>query len=169
MFDQTYSRLTFTTHVSRPPLAGLLKGFLPALFIVLTGMLAVLMGPDKIPQRLTVSTSALIGSVLFHINLTGSIPPLLWLYNWSPSTTKANRHTSPRAEFPAREVKQRFQVAILLDQTQQLFSTAHAEFERSGLPRHWHRLTPNMNQGILGVYYTRAGSVGARTLKPIPQ
>mgnify|MGYP000361348859 CR=1 FL=1 len=41
--------------------------------------LALLMGADKATSRLTLTTSALVGSVLFHINMTSSMPPIGYL------------------------------------------------------------------------------------------
>ena len=37
------------------------------------------MGADKATSRLTLTTSALVGSVLFHINMTSSMPPIGYL------------------------------------------------------------------------------------------
>jgi hypothetical protein len=76
VFSQSFSRYTFTVNLERPPLSAFLKGLLPALLIVLSGLLSMFMGPDKIAPRLTVATSALIASVLFHINQTSAIPPV---------------------------------------------------------------------------------------------
>lgn len=76
VFGQSYSRYTFGVTLERPLLSAFLKGLLPALLIVLSGLLAMFMGPDKIAPRLTVLTSALIASVLFHINQTSAIPPV---------------------------------------------------------------------------------------------
>lgn len=79
VFGQSYSHYTFGITLERPILSAFLKGLLPGLLIVVTGLLALLMGPDKIMQRLTVATSALVASVLFHINLTSLIPPVGYL------------------------------------------------------------------------------------------
>lgn len=79
VFGQSYSRYTFSVTLDRPWLSAFLKGLLPALLIVISGLLALLMSADKIMQRLTVCTSALVASVLFHFNLTSSIPPVGYL------------------------------------------------------------------------------------------
>lgn len=47
--------------------------------ITLSGFLALLMGADKATSRLTLTTSALVGSVLFLINMTSSMPPIGYL------------------------------------------------------------------------------------------
>jgi hypothetical protein len=78
-FRKAYSRYTFSTTIARPALAALFKVMLPAMFLVGVGFLALLLGPDRVMQRLTVSTSALLGAVLFHLNLNSSIPPIGYL------------------------------------------------------------------------------------------
>jgi hypothetical protein len=78
-FHAGYSRYTFSTTIARPALAALLKVVLPAMFLVGVGFLALLLGPDRVMQRLTVSTSALLGAVLFHLNMSSSIPPIGYL------------------------------------------------------------------------------------------
>lgn len=79
VYGQSYSRATFSIGVSRPRLSAFLKNLTPALIITLSGFLALFMGPDKATQRLTLTTSALVGSVLFHINMTSSVPPIGYL------------------------------------------------------------------------------------------
>ena len=76
VFGQSFSRYTFTVTLERPGLSAFLKGMLPALLIVLSGFLAMLMDPDKIAPRLNVTTAALIASLLFHMNQTSAIPPV---------------------------------------------------------------------------------------------
>lgn len=79
VYGQSYSRATFTIGVSRPKLSAFLKNLTPALIITMSGFLALFMGPDKATQRLTLTTSALVGAVLFHINMTSSVPPIGYL------------------------------------------------------------------------------------------
>ncbi len=62
--------------IQRPWLAGFLKGILPALIIVCCNFLALFMRIDQMSQRLSITTSTLIAAVVFHLNLTASIPPL---------------------------------------------------------------------------------------------
>lgn len=79
IYGQNYSRATFTIGAKRPRLSAFLKNLTPALVITLSGFLALLMGADKATPRLTLTTSALVGSVLFHINMTSSMPPIGYL------------------------------------------------------------------------------------------
>jgi hypothetical protein len=47
--------------------------------MVIVGLLALVMAADKLVPRLTLTTSAIISSVLFHINMTSSLPPVGYL------------------------------------------------------------------------------------------
>ncbi len=78
-FKEIYSRYEFSLRIVRPLLTAVLKVLLPAIFLVVVGMLGLLLAPDKVTQRLTVGTSALVGSVLLHLNLTSTIPPVGYL------------------------------------------------------------------------------------------
>ncbi|MBF0316290.1 MAG: hypothetical protein HQK52_22925 [Oligoflexia bacterium] len=75
-FQRISPRYTFSIDIQRPMLAGFLKGILPALIIIFCNFLALFIRIDHITQRLGVVTSTLIASVVFHLNLTNSIPPL---------------------------------------------------------------------------------------------
>jgi len=75
-YGTTFSAYQLTIHIGRPVTAALLKSFLPALTIVLAGLLALLLTPDKILPRITITTGSLTGAVLFHLNMTSSIPPV---------------------------------------------------------------------------------------------
>ncbi|MBI4306594.1 MAG: hypothetical protein HY678_09790, partial [Chloroflexi bacterium] len=78
-FDATYSRFKFDVEIERGILSSLFKAILPALVIVISGFLALLLGPDKALQRLGINTSALIGAIMFHVNLTSQLPPVGYL------------------------------------------------------------------------------------------
>lgn len=76
VFQQMFSSYKFSMYIQRPLLAGVLKGILPAFIIILCSFLALFMRIDHLSQRISIATSALIASVVFHLNLTASIPPL---------------------------------------------------------------------------------------------
>lgn len=76
VFQRTFSSYKFSIIIERPWLAGILKGILPALIIMCCNFLALFIRIDHISQRLGIATSTLIASVVFHLNLTSSIPPL---------------------------------------------------------------------------------------------
>jgi len=78
-WNTTFSRYIFSIQIYRSPLAAVLKTILPALIIVIVGLLSLVLSPDKIIPRLTLNTGAFTGAVLFHLNMTSSLPPLGYL------------------------------------------------------------------------------------------
>lgn len=76
VFQETYSNYKFTMFIKRPWIAGFMKGILPALIIACCNFLALFMRIDHTAPRLSITTSTLIASEVFHLNLTSSIPPL---------------------------------------------------------------------------------------------
>lgn len=78
-FDAVYSRFKFDVEIERGVLSSVFKAVLPALVIVVSGFLSLLLGPDKALQRLGINTSALIGAIMFHVNLTSQLPPVGYL------------------------------------------------------------------------------------------
>lgn len=76
VFQRTYSSYKFSMLIKRPYLAGILKGILPALIIVLCNFLALFIKTENVSQRLGIATSTLIAAEVFHLNLTSSLPPL---------------------------------------------------------------------------------------------
>jgi len=81
VYNETYSQYVFSIAISRIPLSSFFKTFLPVLFMVLIVMFTFIMDPDKITTRLTVSTSSLVASVMFHISISNQIPPVGYLTN----------------------------------------------------------------------------------------
>lgn len=75
-YGTTFSRYVFSILIQRPATAAILKTILPALVIVLVGLLSLVLTPDKIIPRLTLTTGSFTGAVLFHLNMTSSLPPL---------------------------------------------------------------------------------------------
>ncbi len=78
-WDLYYTRYEFTTELSKPPLAGWLKGLLPAVFIVLGSLFALFIPAKNIGNRVAIITSALVASVLYHLNFTSRVPPIGYL------------------------------------------------------------------------------------------
>jgi len=68
VFGETYSKFVFGVNVKRITLTSILKAFLPAFFLVVVGLLALLLKP-----------STLLGAVMFHLNVTSQIPPVGYL------------------------------------------------------------------------------------------
>lgn len=79
VYDEEYSAYSFVVHLSRIPINSFLKTFLPVLFTVLILMFSFIMEPDKIVTRLTISTSSLVATVMFHVSISNQIPPVGYL------------------------------------------------------------------------------------------
>ncbi len=79
-FEEDYSHFRFSVTIRRATLAAVLKTLLPSLIITLSGFLALLLhAPEKAQARTAALGSALVGTVLFHLNMTSSIPPVGYL------------------------------------------------------------------------------------------
>ena len=77
--DKKFSRFVYEVELRRIVLTSIFKAFLPAFFIVVVGLLSLLMLPDKVIPRLGMATSALLGTVMFHLTVTSQIPPVGYL------------------------------------------------------------------------------------------
>jgi hypothetical protein len=77
--DKKFSRFVYEVELHRIVLTSIFKAFLPAFFIVVVGLLSLLMLPDKVVPRLGMATSALLGTVMFHLTVTSQIPPVGYL------------------------------------------------------------------------------------------
>jgi len=78
-WDDSWSRYEFNVIIERGLVSGLFKALLPGFLIVASGFLALLLGPDMLIHRLGINTSAIVGAILFHINLTSQVPPVGYL------------------------------------------------------------------------------------------
>ncbi|MEP7133658.1 MAG: hypothetical protein ABI904_01880 [Chloroflexota bacterium] len=74
-----YTRYVFTAHLTKPSLAGWLKGLLPAVIIVLGALFALFITTKNVGNRVAIITSALVASVLYHMNFTSRVPPIGYL------------------------------------------------------------------------------------------
>ena len=78
-WDSHYTRYEFTTHLTKPSLTGWLKGLLPAVIIVLGALFALFITTKNVGNRVAIITSALVASVLYHMNFTSRVPPIGYL------------------------------------------------------------------------------------------
>jgi hypothetical protein len=69
-----YSDYNFSLPIVRPALASFWKGIFASIVIGIVGPLSLLMQPEQISERLALSTSALVGAILYHLTLTSGIP-----------------------------------------------------------------------------------------------
>lgn len=79
VYGESFSRFAFGLRIQRVFLNAVIKSFLPIACMVLVGFLSLLLAPDKVTTRLTLNISTLLGAVMFHVNLTNSIPPVGYL------------------------------------------------------------------------------------------
>ena len=79
VFDQVYSRYVFDIQIFRPWLSSFLKFIVPAAMFFLAGFLALFMKPPQVGDRLTLAATAMVGSVVFHLAVTSTLPPLGYL------------------------------------------------------------------------------------------
>jgi hypothetical protein len=77
-FQQTYSNYTFTITLSRPFWSAIFK-ILPAIAIMFACLIAVAMSLSIPDKGLTLISSSLVGSVLFHTNLAAGVPQVPYL------------------------------------------------------------------------------------------
>ncbi|MCU1376580.1 MAG: hypothetical protein JWO68_3866 [Actinomycetia bacterium] len=77
-FDK-YSLYRYEIEIGRAPLASFMKVLFPALAIMATAMLGLMLKPDKAINRLGIHTGALTAAILFHLNVTAGIPPTGYL------------------------------------------------------------------------------------------
>jgi hypothetical protein len=78
-FDQHYSQYIFSIDIKRVLLSSFLKTFLPVVFIMLVVLSSFILDLDKLTTRLAMVSSGLVASVMFHVSITGQIPPVGYL------------------------------------------------------------------------------------------
>jgi hypothetical protein len=76
IYSEPYSRLVFNVGIYHPWFSSFMKGLFAAIVIVMVGMLSFLMKYDEISERLALTSSTLVGAILYHLTLTSSIPPV---------------------------------------------------------------------------------------------
>jgi len=76
IYESPYSRLVFSVAIYHPWFSSFMKGLFAAVVIIMVGMLSFLMKYDEIGERLALTSSTLVGAILYHLTLTASIPPV---------------------------------------------------------------------------------------------
>ncbi len=79
IYRETHSCFVFGLRIRRVVLNAVNRSFLPIACVLLVGFLSLLLTPDKVMTRLSLNISTLLGAVMFHVNLTSSIPPVGYL------------------------------------------------------------------------------------------
>jgi hypothetical protein len=76
---ETYSRYRFFVTIYHPWFTSFMKTLFAAVVIVLVGMLSFFMQPSAAGERLALTSSTLVGSILYHLTITSTIPPVSYL------------------------------------------------------------------------------------------
>ena len=77
--NEVYSQYRFSVDIARIAVNSFLKTFLPVLFLMLIVMASFILDPDKVTTRLGAISSALVASAMFHVSISGQIPPVSYL------------------------------------------------------------------------------------------
>lgn len=78
-YKEDYSQFTYVLEVGRVKLAASLKTFLPVLVFLIVTLVSLLLAAEKADTRIGMNTALLIASVMFHISIQGSLPPVGYL------------------------------------------------------------------------------------------
>jgi hypothetical protein len=79
VFAERYSRFLFDVKIERIRIPAILKTFLPIFCFVLINLLSMFITLEKIDNRLSMGIGILIASVMFHVSLGNTIPPVGYL------------------------------------------------------------------------------------------
>lgn len=74
-----YSRAEFIVPISRPPLPGVFKTFVPILLIVLCAGFSLLLDPEHVEARIGLAITALLTLVAMQFTMLGGLPEVAYL------------------------------------------------------------------------------------------
>ena len=74
-----YSRYYYAITIAHPLFSSFMNSLFAAAVIVLVGLLSFIMRPEAAGERLALTSSTLVASILYHISLNSSIPPVGYL------------------------------------------------------------------------------------------
>lgn len=80
-WKEQYSQFVFDINISRIAISSFMKTFLPVIFIITIALASLTIHPTQqtFITRLTMSTTCLIGAVMFHVSISNQIPPVGYL------------------------------------------------------------------------------------------
>lgn len=78
-YRESYSQYCYRLKIGRVLLITSLKTFLPVICFLLVTFVSLLLTVEKLDGKLGMNTAMLIASVMFHIAITGSLPPVGYL------------------------------------------------------------------------------------------
>lgn len=79
VYNESYSRARYYIEIYHPWFSSFMKGLFAAIVIVMVGMLSFAMRHDATTDRLALTSSTLVGAILYHLTLTSTIPPVGYL------------------------------------------------------------------------------------------
>lgn len=74
-----YSRAEFQIPISRPPVAGVLKTFIPVILIILSAAFALLLDPKHVEARIGLAITALLTLVAMQFTMLTGLPEVAYL------------------------------------------------------------------------------------------
>jgi len=74
-----YSRADFLIPISRPPMAGVFKAFIPVLLIILSAALALMLDPTHVEARIGLAITALLTLVALQFTMLSGLPEVTYL------------------------------------------------------------------------------------------
>ncbi|MBU6301903.1 MAG: hypothetical protein KGS60_10145 [Verrucomicrobia bacterium] len=76
---EPYSRAEFRIPISRPPVSGLLKTFVPVILIILSAAFALLLDPGHVEARIGLAITALLTLVAMQFTMLSGLPEVAYL------------------------------------------------------------------------------------------
>jgi len=77
--QEPYSRAEFIIPISRPPVSGLLKTFVPVILIILSAAFALLLDPTHVEARIGLAITALLTLVAMQFTMLSGLPEVAYL------------------------------------------------------------------------------------------
>ncbi len=79
VFQEVYSLVSLDITIEKIIWNAFFKTFLPVLIIIFLVTCSFIMDIDKVKDRLSICTSGLVASVMFHLSISNQIPPVSYL------------------------------------------------------------------------------------------
>jgi len=77
--QEPYSRAEFVIPISRPPVSGVLKTFIPVILIILSAAFALLLDPTHVEARIGLAITALLTLVAMQFTMLSGLPEVAYL------------------------------------------------------------------------------------------
>lgn len=77
--NELYHQYVFEINLHRVGLTSAMKLYIPILCFIIVTFISLIISPEKIDNRIGINTAMLIASVMFHVAMLSSLPPLAYL------------------------------------------------------------------------------------------